>query len=142
MRPARPRSAWRRAAEELGEGELPAQQHRHDDAQLDDQVGGGELERHRRGEVGALAEDRPGQRHRRIRTRRGGRTESGRDGQRLGESSGSSRLISRFDTTACTAPDRAKPRMSAHRISQNIANARLRACPSPPSKVLMSSLPS
>jgi hypothetical protein len=44
-----------------------------------------------------------------------------------GESSGSSRLISRFDTTACTAPDRAKPRMSAQRISQNIAKARLRA---------------
>jgi hypothetical protein len=59
-----------------------------------------------------------------------------------GESSGSSRLISRLDTTAWTAPDRAKPRMSAQRISQNIANARLRAWPSPPSKVLMSWLPS
>jgi hypothetical protein len=44
-----------------------------------------------------------------------------------GESSGNSRLISRLDTTACTAPDRTKPRISAHRISQNIANARLRA---------------
>jgi hypothetical protein len=44
-----------------------------------------------------------------------------------GESSGSSRLISPLDTTACTIPDSAKPRMSAHRISQNMANARLRA---------------
>jgi hypothetical protein len=49
-----------RPADELGDGELPAQQHRHDDAQLDDQVGGGELERHGGGEVGALAEDRAG----------------------------------------------------------------------------------
>jgi hypothetical protein len=44
-----------------------------------------------------------------------------------GESSGSSRLISPLDTTACTTPDSAKPRISAHRISPNIANARLRA---------------
>src|SRR5215218_10322548 len=58
-----------------------------------------------------------------------------------GESSGSRRLISRLDTTACTAPDKAKPRMSAHRISQNMANARLRAWPSPPSKVLIATPP-
>ncbi len=37
-----------------------------------------------------------------------------------GESSGISRVISLFFTTACTAPDRAKPRMSAQRISQVI----------------------
>jgi hypothetical protein len=41
----------------------------------------------------------------------------------FGESSGNSRLISDFDTTACTTPDKPKPRMSGHKISQNIANA-------------------
>ena len=44
-----------------------------------------------------------------------------------GESSGSSRRISPFETTACTAPESAKPRISAHRISQNIPNAKLSA---------------
>jgi hypothetical protein len=44
-----------------------------------------------------------------------------------GESSGSSRLISPLEITAWTTPDRPKPRMSAQRISQNMANARLRA---------------
>jgi hypothetical protein len=58
-----------------------------------------------------------------------------------GEASGSSRLISPLDTTACTTPERPKPRISAHRISQNIANARLRACPSPPSTSLMPTPP-
>src|SRR5215467_15559059 len=40
-----------------------------------------------------------------------------------GEESGSRRLISPFVTTAWTTPDRAKPRISAHRISQPITNA-------------------
>src|SRR5262252_2345674 len=40
-----------------------------------------------------------------------------------GEESGSRRLISPFVTTAWTTPDRAKPRISAHRISQPIAKA-------------------
>ena len=40
-----------------------------------------------------------------------------------GEESGSSRLISPFVTTACTTPDRAKPRTSAHRISHPIVSA-------------------
>src|SRR6266508_1205381 len=53
-----------------------------------------------------------------------------------GESSGSSRLISPLETTACTAPDSAKPRISAHRISQSIANARPSACPIGASTVL------
>src|SRR5437867_3757811 len=39
-----------------------------------------------------------------------------------GESSGISRVISDFDTTAWTTPDSAKPMISAQRISQNIAN--------------------
>src|SRR5919204_6989211 len=45
----------------------------------------------------------------------------------FGESFGSSRLISRFETTACTIPDRANPRMSAQVISQVMAKARLSA---------------
>src|SRR5213594_4353273 len=47
-----------------------------------------------------------------------------------GESSGRSRLISDFETTAWTIADNPKPRTSAHRISQNIANAKPRAAPS------------
>jgi hypothetical protein len=43
------------------------------------------------------------------------------------ESSGRSRRISRFETTACTTAERKKPRISAHRISQNIPNAKLSA---------------
>src|SRR5207247_4567716 len=42
----------------------------------------------------------------------------------LGESSGSSRRISLFETTACTAPERAKPRMSAHSTSQVMPKAK------------------
>ena len=44
-----------------------------------------------------------------------------------GESSGISRRISLFDTTACTAPDSAKPRINAQRISQNMPKAKLSA---------------
>jgi hypothetical protein len=44
-----------------------------------------------------------------------------------GESSGISLLICFFDTTACTTPESPNPRMRAQRISQNIANAMLRA---------------
>src|SRR6266702_2758551 len=36
----------------------------------------------------------------------------------LGESSGNSRRISRFETTACTIPERANPRISAHNTCQ------------------------
>src|SRR5215471_20190579 len=39
------------------------------------------------------------------------------------ESSGKSWLISLLETTACTTPDSAKPRINGHKISQNIANA-------------------
>src|SRR6266705_1946137 len=46
-----------------------------------------------------------------------------------GESSGRSRLISDFETTAWTIADNPNPRTSAHRISQNIANATPRAAP-------------
>ena len=40
-----------------------------------------------------------------------------------GESSGRSLRISPFETTACTAPESANPRISAHKTSQNIPNA-------------------
>jgi len=42
------------SANELGERELPADQHPEDDPQLEDEVGGGELEGQRRGRRGAL----------------------------------------------------------------------------------------
>src|ERR1700731_2708295 len=47
----------------------------------------------------------------------------------LGESFGSSRLISPLETTAWTTPESPKPKISGHKISQNIANAIHRACP-------------
>jgi len=56
-----------RAADELGEGELPAQQKEHDDAELKDQVGRGDLERHGGREVRPLAKQRPRQCHGGIR---------------------------------------------------------------------------
>jgi hypothetical protein len=46
-----------RCADEFGQRELPAQEHQHDDAQLDDEIGGSHLERHRGREMRALAED-------------------------------------------------------------------------------------
>jgi hypothetical protein len=58
-----------------------------------------------------------------------------------GESSGSRRLISALDTTACTTAERANPRISAHRISQNMANAMLSACRSSWRTVLIPKAP-
>jgi hypothetical protein len=51
-----------RPADELADDELPAEQQPHDDPELDHQVRRGEHERDRRGEVGALAEERARQR--------------------------------------------------------------------------------
>jgi hypothetical protein len=45
----------------------------------------------------------------------------------FGESSGIRRRISRFETTAWTIPESAKPRISAQRISQVIPAAKDRA---------------
>jgi hypothetical protein len=73
-----------RSADELGSGELPAHQQCQQDAQLDDQVRGGDLEDHRGGEAGALAEQRPGQRDGGVGAGRGGDAEAGRDGQSTG----------------------------------------------------------
>ena len=47
-------------ADELGGQELPADEHQQDDAELDDQVGGGKHEHHGGQEVSAAHEDRPG----------------------------------------------------------------------------------
>src|SRR5205085_7983104 len=47
----------------------------------------------------------------------------------FGESFGNSRVISLLETTACTTADKPKPRMSGHKISQNMANAIQRAWP-------------
>ncbi len=72
-----------RAADELADDELPAHQQPEHDPELGDEVGRGDLERDRSGEVGAAAEERPGERDRRVRARRRGRAEAGRDRQRL-----------------------------------------------------------
>ena len=56
-------------ADEFRQGELPAEQQRQDDAEFDDQVGGGDLERHRGSEAGPLAKQRTGQRNCRVGTR-------------------------------------------------------------------------
>jgi hypothetical protein len=68
-----------RPADELSEGELPAEQDRHHDSELDHEVGGRELEHHRRGEVTALAKDGARHRHRRVGTRGGGGAEAAGD---------------------------------------------------------------
>src|SRR5437763_1191831 len=63
--------------------ELPAEQQRHDDPELDDQVGRSDLERHRRGEVRSLAEERARERDRGVGAARGGCPETARHGDRL-----------------------------------------------------------
>jgi hypothetical protein len=73
-----------RAAHELCKRELPAQNDRHDDAELDDEVRGGDLEGDRGDEVRALAEERAGQRDRRIRAGGGRGAECRGDRERAG----------------------------------------------------------
>src|SRR5438093_450467 len=62
--------------------EPPAHEHDHDDAQLEDEIGGRQLERHGGGEVRALAEDRTGERDGGIGTAGGGGAEAERDHDR------------------------------------------------------------
>ena len=119
-----------RAADELAGGELPADQDREDDPELDHEVRGGELERHRGGEVGALAKQRAGQRDRGV----GAADEDAAPSPVAtvsvrGESSGSSRRICCLATTACTAAERANPRISAHKTSQVMPKANCSASP-------------
>jgi hypothetical protein len=52
-----------RRADEFGQRELPAQEHQHDNGEFNDEIGGGHFERHGGGEIGALAEQRAGERH-------------------------------------------------------------------------------
>ena len=66
------------AADELGERELPADQHPEDEAELPDQVGRGELEGERGDRRGALCEERAGDRDRRVGAGGGGGAEPGR----------------------------------------------------------------
>jgi hypothetical protein len=88
------------AADELGGRELPPDQDREQDPELDDEVRRGELEGHRGREVGTATEERPGEGDRSVRARgRGGAQAAGHARDR-GESSGKSRVISRFETTA------------------------------------------
>ena len=111
-------------------GELPAHQQGQDDAELDDEVGGGDLEGHRRGEVRALAEQRAGQRHGGVGARRRRGAQPGGDGQRT--RAGRRRAAARSSTcatTACTTAESANPRISAHGISQNIQKAKESASP-------------
>ena len=70
-----------RPADELACGELPPDEEGQDDPQLDHKVGGGELERHRGGEVCALAKQRTGEGDGCVGTRRRGRTEPSGDRQ-------------------------------------------------------------
>ena len=63
-------------ADELGERELPPDQHPHDHAELDHEVGGGELEGQRARRGGALLEQRLGDRDGRVAARRAGRSQA------------------------------------------------------------------
>ena len=63
-------------ADELGERELPPEEDPHDDADLEHEVRRRELEDHRRGEAGALLEERLGDRDRRIAARRRRRSQA------------------------------------------------------------------
>ena len=55
-----------RSADELGQCELPPEEQGEDDAELDDEIGGRDLEHHGGGEARTLAKQRPGQGHRRV----------------------------------------------------------------------------
>jgi hypothetical protein len=71
-----------RPADELAERELPAEQQRHKDPELDHQVRRGELERHRRREIRALAKQRARKRNGGVGAGRGGGTKAAGDPNR------------------------------------------------------------
>jgi hypothetical protein len=73
-----------RAADELGRGELPAENQGQDDPEFDDQIGAADLECHRGREVRTLAKQRAGQCHRGVRAGRARRAQTGGDCERLG----------------------------------------------------------
>ena len=95
-----------RPPDELGGGELPAEQEGHDDPELDHQVGRGDLEHHHGGEVGPFSEQAPGQRHRRIGARGAGDAQPGGHPEVLGESFPKSRSMVPLRTRAWTIADR------------------------------------
>ena len=70
-----------RAADELGGGELPTHQDEQYDSELDDEVGRGEHEHHRRDEVGSFLKQRLRHRGRRVRARRRHHPEPRRPGR-------------------------------------------------------------
>ena len=104
--------------------ELPAEQHPHDDSELDHEVRRGDHEDHRSREVRALAEERARHRQRRVRAGRRGCTEArSRPERSRAAAAAEPPRISERETNACTAPERPKPRMSAQRVIPNMKNA-------------------
>ena len=64
-------------ADEFGRHELPSEEDAEENAELDDEVGGGELECHGGDEVGPFTKESTGERSRCVGAGRGGRAESG-----------------------------------------------------------------
>ena len=73
-----------RSAQELRQRELPAEKDRHNDAQLNDEIGRAEFERHCRGKVCALAEQSTRDCHCGVRARRRCGSECAGDSDRPG----------------------------------------------------------
>src|SRR5262245_33135864 len=73
-----------RAADELAEHELPAEQQRDHDPELEYEVRGGDLERNRRREIGTTAKERARKGNRGVGAGGRGGAEAGGDGQRPG----------------------------------------------------------
>jgi hypothetical protein len=95
---------------ELAGEELPAEQERDDDPELDDAVRRGEPERPRGREVSPFDEEGTGEHNRGVADDDDAPSNVARESDR-GESSGSSRRISRLETTACTIADSVNPRI-------------------------------
>ncbi len=72
-----------KAAGELGGDELPSQQDQEDEAQLEDEVGGSELEDDRVDEAGPSPEERPGHGNSRVRAGRARRAEAAGEDETL-----------------------------------------------------------
>jgi hypothetical protein len=102
---------------------LPAQKNNHDDPEFRDQVGRSELEDHRSCKIRSLSKDRTASATAAYEHDEDAAPNPQALASVFGELLGSIRLISPFETTACTTPESAKPRMSGQRISQNMAEA-------------------
>ena len=108
------------STDELGDGELPAEQHQHDDARLDDEVGRGDHEHHGAGEVGPLATSDRAMADAAYEQEDETMPKPVARATAAGRWSPSEARIWSFDTNAWTAPDSVKPRTRAHRVSQNM----------------------